>query len=130
MVISSGNNAHSYLIADEICLHSYSLHSCYHYMTKVEHPLEECIGMFHHGSNTDIPADTLQRQCMSPYRSIHCAVYTPAFGSEISLVPVTYDSRNAQIGGGTSLCILQEDVPLWSCNGHDGDGFWKSSLIL
>ena len=23
------------------------------------------------------------------------------------------------IHGGTSLCILQEDVPLWSCNGNN-----------
>ena len=84
----------------EICLHSYSLHGCYHYITKVEYPLEECIGMFHHGSNTgytDIPADTLQRQCMFPYRSIHCIIDTPAFRSKISLVPVTYDSGKTEI---------------------------------
>ena len=49
----------------EICLQSHPLYRRHHYMTKAAHPLEECIGMFHHGSNTgytDIPADTLQRQ--------------------------------------------------------------------
>ena len=84
----------------EICLHSYSLHSCYHYMTKVEHPYAFFKWMFHHGSNTgytDIPADTLQSQCMSLYRSIHCAVYSPAFRAEISPVTVTYDSGKTEI---------------------------------
>ena len=69
-------------------------------MTKAEHPLEECIWMFHHGSNTgytDIPAGTLQRQCMSSYGSIHCTIDTPAFRAEISLVPVTYDSGRTEI---------------------------------
>ena len=29
---------------------------------------------------------------MSPYRSIHCAVYSPPFKANISLIPVTYNS--------------------------------------
>ena len=56
--------------------------------------------MFHHGSNagyTHIPVDTLQRQCMSPYGSIHCTIYSPAFRAEISLNPVTYDSGMTEI---------------------------------
>ena len=76
------------------------MHRCYHYMTKVEPPLEDCIGMLHHGSNagySEIHAYTLNGKWMSPYGSIHCAVYSPAFRAEISLIPVTYDSGKTQI---------------------------------
>ena len=33
--------------------------------------------------------------------------------------PPEYPHIPHSIHGGTSLCILQENVPLWSCNGHN-----------
>ena len=69
-------------------------------MTKVEHPLEECIGMFHRRSDLrypDIPAYALNRKWMTSHRPIHGAIDTLAFRTEISLIPVTYDSWKTEI---------------------------------
>ena len=69
-------------------------------MTKVEHPLEECIGMFHRRSDLrhpDISTYALNRKWMSPYGSIHRTICSPVFRAEISLVPVTYDSGRTEI---------------------------------
>ena len=84
----------------EIDLHPYSLTCCYHYMTKAEHPLEECIGMLNCRPDlrySDIPVYALNRKSMTSHRPIHCTIYSPAFRSEISLVPVTYDSGKTEI---------------------------------
>ena len=84
----------------EVCLHSHPLNCCHHYLEEMEHTLEECIGMFHHGSNTGyskIPANTLYWQRMSPYGSIHGSIDPFAFRTEITLIPVTYYSRKTEI---------------------------------
>ena len=69
-------------------------------MTKAEHPLEECIGMFHRRSDLrypDISPYALNRKWMTSHRSIHRTICSPVFRAEISLVPVTYDSGRTEI---------------------------------
>ena len=53
----------------EICLNPHPLHRRDHYMAKVEHPLEECIGMFHIGH---VMVTTVQRVRVKTYFTAIC----------------------------------------------------------